>query len=463
MSNDDRSLEDVQTKIDRTLSDIENSIPQDDVERLTGIKAGTEEHAETTKLLDSLKEVNSTKRVNSKIYLIKLMGWVGLALSVVVKLWAMNYDLNYHLPNLHLLIGELGLAFLGFFIVMIVLLMTHVLSDGIVNNKWRKIPRFALTIGAMVGLMASIFIDYRAIDNYTKTMMDNKKTEVLGNNTDIAGVAMKTEDVKGSIIQKNIELAQTSLVQNMKALQSLNEQKEKVNNSIELAKAKKAGGNISNKQVRILNQNIYTSRKQLTAIDEDIARLEIKNESIKKTLEEEQNKLDSVTITKQEIIKDTDERMSDEQIIRLTLLFVLLLIIEASSFGSLWADWLVNKNSNDGLYDEMDKINNISNGYAVMKDFLRLHGVRQAKNINDELRMRGALADVANISAISSMQNQVDNIKTLTVATSEIGRTTNELVNKSVEGIANGLKANLYKQEAQILLETLQEFKDGRK
>lgn len=448
------TLSEANEKIEAHLEEIESNNPIGDVERLTGLKSGTEEHRETSELLNKVKDTNSTKRVNRTLKLLKIVGFIGIIVSVIIKFTGIVYDIDFHVPFLKTVIGDYGVGLLGVFITGVILLLTHAMSDGLVNNKWRKTPRSVLGFLLLIGIIASGYFDYRAVGNYTKSVVEAKKSEKLDSNTDIAGIAMQNQDSKEAIIKQNINSFLSSLNSNSDMLKSLMEQKQTINQSIERVKTKKESTN-SNREIRKLNQNIYTSRKQLTSIDKDIERLETSNNALQAKIEVEQKKLDDVTDKKQSTVKTVDSQMNSEQLQRLVFLFGLILFIEISSFGNILSDFLGNKNTHDELYEHMDSLNNNYNAFMVLKQALQNQEARQTRDMNRELRMRGVLSDVHSLSSISTMKNQAENIKSITLATNQIGEATNEVVEQAVEGIANGIKANLYEQKAKKLLEVL--------
>lgn len=449
------TLSEANEKIEAHLNEIENNNPIGDIERLTGLKSGTEEHKETSELLNKVKNTNSTKRVNRTLKSLEVVGFIGIVLSVFIKFAGIVYDIDYHVPFLKKVIGEYGVGLLGVFVTGVILLLTHAMSDGLVNNKWRKTPRSILGFLLLLGIIASGYFDYRAVGNYTKSVVDVQKSEKLVSNIDVSGVAMQNQDNKEAIIKQNINSYVSSLNSNRDMLKSLMEQKQTVNISIERVKAKKENTK-SNREIRKLNQNIYTSRKQLKALNEDIERLENSNDSLSSKIEAEQKKLDTVTAEKQSTIKSVNSQMDSEQFRRLFFLFAIIIFIEIASFGKTLSDHLGNKNTNDELYEHMDSLNNNYNAFMVLKQALQNQEARQTRDMNRELRMRGVLSDVHSLSSISTMKNQAENIKSITLATNQIGEATNEVVEQAVEGIANGIKANLYEQKAKKFLEALE-------
>ena len=55
--------------------------------------------------------------------------------------------------------------------------MTHITSDGLVNNKWKALPQLVLIILALLGLIASFYFDYPAISNYTNVVVEKIKSQ----------------------------------------------------------------------------------------------------------------------------------------------------------------------------------------------------------------------------------------------------------------------------------------------
>lgn len=449
------SLEDISKKIEDGLEDIEKLIPDDPISSSTGAKVGTEEHIEQGELLNKVKETNSTKRVNRILRTLKLVGYIGLLIASIVKFTGIVYDIDFHVPFLKNVIGDIGVATLGFFITVIILIMTHLTSDGLVNNKWKALPRIILVWLAVAGLTASFYFDYRAISNYTNVVVAKIKQSKVKDVNDMDGIAMQNINDNVVLLKTSLKAYQDQLSVSMKRLNILSNARGKINDSIERVKAKKEETN-SQRTIRKLNQNIYTSRKQIDSISAEEKIISARQKELMSQISLIQEKINATSKDKEKIIEGVDNKMSKKQLDRLVFLFALVVFIEVTSFGGLLADFLGNKNIENDLKEKLDQLNNNTNVMAVLRGHLTAQEVQQASAFDKELTVRSNISKVHQLSNISAMHRQAENIKGFTQASHAIGEATNEIVTEAVNGFANGIRANMYEQKAKKLLEVLQ-------
>ena len=456
MPNSKTPLEDITQKVEQGLDDIEKLIPEDPIAKATGAKVGTDEHLQQGELLNKVKETNSTKRVNRILRILEWVGYVALAVSSIIKLTGIIYDIDFHVPHLKEVIGDIGVAILGFFIAIVIIIMTHITSDGLVNNKWKAIPKIVLVWLAIFGLTASFYFDYRAINNYTKVVVKKIKNKKIKDGTDITGVAIQGVDSGIKLLISNLKLYQSQIQTAEDRLKAIAKAKDSINQSIERVKAKKEKIR-SRREIKKLNQNIYTSRKQLEGLSNEEASINAKQKEIMDEMASIQKQIENSTDKKGQILKNVDTQMDSDQFNRLVFLFVLVIFIEVASFGKLLADFLGNKNLENDLREQLDTLQNNTNVMSVLRGHLTAQEVRQAREFDKELTMRGAIADVHALSAISSMYRQGQNVKVLTSATHQIGEATNEVTQLAVEGIASNIRANLATKRIEKLQQILED------
>jgi hypothetical protein len=439
------------------IDEVKASLPKDMVEEVTGAKTGSEEHSEQNKLIDTVKETNSTKRVNRTLTVLKWVGYMGLLISLLVKFTGIVYDINFHVPFLFTVIGDIGVAILGVFITLIIVVMTHLTSDGLVNSKWKTVPRLILVWLVMLGLSASFYFDYRAITNYTVSVMEKVKIKKMESKTDIAGIEVSSVQSEIDNLNKSVERYQNSLDSIETRLTSISGERTVINSSIERVKQKKESSNISNKELRKLNQNIYTSRKQLSELEKEEEKLTTRQANLINSINTIQKEIGTKTGNKIDAVKSVDSKMDNEQFHRFLFLFILVVVIEVVSFGGLLSDFLGNKNIEVELKDKLDTLRNNTNLMGVINSNLSMMEANQAQQANQELGIRGAVNQVYALSAINNIYRQGESVKSLVSATGKIGDATNELTNLAVEGIANNIVANLESKRADKLQDLLNE------
>jgi len=449
----------INNQINDYIEDIKTSLPKDVVEEATGATVGSPEHNEQNKLIDKVKETNSTQRVNRTLTVLKWIGYVGLLISILVKFTGIVYDINFHVPFLHTVIGIMGVAILGVFITLVITVMTHLTSDGLVNNKWKTVPRLVLVWLVMFGLSASFYFDYRAITNYTVSVVEKVKIEKIESKTDVAGIAVSSVQKEIDNLNKSVERYQKSLDTIETRLTGITEERTAINGSIERVKQKKESSTISNKELKKLNQNIYTSRKQLTGLEKEEEKLTERQSNLMTSIKETQKEIGAKTGNKIDAVKSVDSKMDNEQFHRFLFLFILVVFIEVVSFGGLLADFLGNKNLETELKDKLDSLRNNTNMMGVVNANLSIMEANQAQQADMELSIRGAVNQVYALSAINNIHRQGEQVKSLVSATNKIGVATNDLTNLAVEGIANNIVANLETKRANKLEELLNESK----
>ena len=451
-TNNDSSLGKIQDRIEDNIKDIESLIPEDPISKATGAKVGTEEHLSQGELLSKVKETNSTKRVNRILTILRWVGYVGLFISSIVKFTGIVYDIDFHVPFLKEVIGNVGIGTLGFFITLIIIIMTHLTSDGIVNSKWKALPRVVLIWLAMAGLSASFYFDYRAINNYTDVVVEKIKSKKITNTSNVDGLKVQAVNDGVTLLKESIALYSRQLQDGQDRLTDISSQKNSINESIDRVKRQKEKIK-SRKTIQKLNQNIYTSRKQLESLVVEETTIQKKQKMLMAEISKIQEKIESKTLQKGEIINSLDSKMDKEQFNRLIFLFVLVVFIELTSFGGLLADFLGNKNLEGDLKAQLDQLNNNTNAMSVLRGHLTASEVRQARDFDRELTIRGTISDVHALSSIANMHRLATNTKGFAQATHTIGEATNEVTNMAVEGIASTIRANLANRRVQKLEE----------
>lgn len=448
-------LKDINAKIKEQHEKIEKLVPPDTIEHYTGAKVGTEEYNEQAKLIDTVKTTNSTRRVNRTLFVFKMFGYLALLMAVIFKFIGIIYDINFHLPFLAKATNSTVIAIMGVFTTAIILISTHVAGDAIVNNKWKKIPRFILIWLMAFGLAASIYFDYRAINNYTNTLVVNIKKDILKDENNINAIKISADDKEISILNRRIEQTSIKLNNIDKRLEEIGGERAKINNSIEEIKDKKTKSNLSNKEIRKLNQNIYTSRKQLDALAQEEENLIKREDKIKEELKELRRQKKEITDTKITQISELDNKMSDEQFNRFVFLIVFILVVELTSYGGLLADFLGNKNLTHELKGKIEQLRNDSDMSAVVLNHLNIAQAQQAQDINKQLEMLNAVNRMHSLSNINLMYQQGENIKDMVKSTSNITRSTRELTELATKGIINDVALRLEREKNKKILEFL--------
>ena len=449
-------FEDINKKIDQNIEQLEKVTNDNDIiSKVSNVKVGTDEYNEVNKYLENVKNINSTNRINHTIRILKVIGYTGLILTGITELMGSVYDLNYHVPELKGSIGVFGIGILGFLITLISVLLAHKMGDGLVNNKWKNTPRFILIFFMLIGVILGLYFNYRMVTNYTSNLIIDLKNKQLSNNTDVAGVKSKQTDIKLNNLNNKLNNLNNKLKTLNERIIDINKQKDIFTDNINKAIEDKR--NIkSRREINKINQNIYTSRKQIKILDEEINKV---NEEINKVNEEinkvneEINKLSNNKIN---IIKNVDEELESEKFNRLLFLFILVLFFKISSFMGLLADFIANKNTEAEYMEKLNSINNIVDANSVISANLMRIEAQQISNMNKNLGMMRLNNETSYLSSLNNMHQQTNATRGFISATNELTNTNTELVNLAIDGAKNAIIAGIENKKRRALEEILE-------
>jgi len=447
---------DINKKINENIEKLNKATNADDlISKVSNAPIGSEEHLEISKHIDNVKEINSTKRINQTIKILHTIGWIGLILTAITELAGAIYDLDYHIPTLKNDIGVFGIGLIAMLITAIAIGMAHKMGDGLVNSKWKSTPRLILIFFMLVGVGIGIYFNYRMVTNYSKKVIEDLKTKELNSNSSISGV-------KNNIVDNNIKLKQDSInrLNNQldllnKKLENINSQKDKFNNALQRAIDIKEKTN-DKKEIRKINQNIYTARKELK-------RLTVEEETTKKDIEDIENKINNLTNQISQIannkvnnLKELNEEMKGEQFNRLVFLFILVIFFKIASFMGLLADFISNKNTEQEYLEKLDSIRNIADANSVISANLMQIEAQQIANMNKNLGMIRLNNETTYLSSLNNMHQQTQATRGFISATNELTSTNTELVNMAIDGAKNAIIAGIENKKRKALEEILE-------
>ena len=378
--------------VDDTIKKLDESLPTDDITELSGAPIGSPEYENYEKLIDNVGEINSTGRVNFVILGLRLVGILGIFLSIVIKIWSIQFDATYHLPTLVKVIGDSGLIIGSTLVAFVILFFSHAGADGLVNNKWLTSNKIVLASLFLIGITSSLFFDYRAVSNYTTAITEDAKVKHLQSNTTTLGVEMSKADSKEKALvgQENGITATLSKIRTR--LQNIGDERSSINSEISTYKTDKQN-TTNKKKIKTLNSNIYTSRKQLKELDKEEANLLSREENYNSQLDFMNTKKDKIAESKISTISVADIEAEEEKKIRLILMYVFLVFIEIASFGMTLADHVSNKNlTKDGITKANQIVKN-SNQEVVLDRALNVILANQVKRAGQKVQMTGHIMD----------------------------------------------------------------------
>jgi len=259
----------------------------DAIGKFFGVKRGTPEYYAYARLVEGAKETHSIQRINEIIRGLFWVSYVGMTLSFIVKIWGIDLDFAYQLPEKYNAIPE----FIRWFIVSIlggaIVYGSHKLSIGFFNKNNALSARIVIILiwGLLMG--AGLYFDYRAVTLKAQTNNNKKKEKALQSSTHTNSViARQLQNQINSLenrkqqIEKTISITQESL----KTIRdSIKEYDEVIQN---YAKKKK--------HTKSEWHSMYEAKKQ-----------------IKSLKEEEQFKLNTIT-HKQELLDQIDTKIAEK-------------------------------------------------------------------------------------------------------------------------------------------------------
>lgn len=454
----DINFDSLKENLDAEGEKISASLGKDEFAELTGTKKESAEYREQHKLAETVSDINSTRRVNLTLKLMELGGWLGLAIGFVTKLISLIYDFGFHIKDITDRLGEFWTGILAASLVILMIGLLHFSAKGLLNSKWVGATKFFWAFIFVLTMLVSFYIDYRAIDNYSTATTSAIKNVKLLNVNNALGSQNAVIDSKRQIIMDNIMSASDSIKAIDGSIKSNQEQIQKVNDSINKVKDKKLTVK-SQKRIRQLNQNVYTSRKQLKQLEANGAKLQAQREQSKLELEEEQKKLTTLEGDKQKIIGSADKEMEDEKAKRVGFFFALVFLIEfISNFGLIaeaMASANVKKKEVVKLIQEEQTHKDILSAVKTSINNRMADDLTQFGKESDMLRF---LQQVQNYQKLNQMNGSIqatkENVKLLGNFSDMVGKVNDDAM-KSVTYQVEAIKAKRENEGLKLLLEEL--------
>jgi hypothetical protein len=431
-------LQESVNKFNEAIADFERNLPKDDLEALTGIQAGSKEHASISELVDRVKDNNSTSKFLFATTWFSMIGWIAIAISFVFKAFGVVFDMDYHFPMVKELVGWWLVVAIGILMATIIKAVTHLSADALVNNKWRKIPKLIAVTFFLLGFASSIYFYQRAIFNYSNIMAEKFKDKELQKLNNADAVRLKA-------VREEIEAVKKMSEGDTKRLESLNNQidaltaqKASINKEISQYKKRKEG-RISRREEKKLNSNIYTSRKQKDSIDRDIERLLKQTNSLRNDSSSSTSSRLAILAEKEKKILDEvqakiDEQKGDQVVFR----WIFVLFFELLSYIGIVAKVMENLNRHRGISMEaIDRINAMTSDEAIVKAHMRQLQAQKLKEMNQDFAiMRGStglIGQLGTTQVMNQAQTTKDIVDTVVVTQSEMANIGRQAVGTQIE------------------------------
>jgi len=444
MSNSNQSyqdLEDLKANWEQSEQKLFNDLDKDEFAEQSNTKAGTPEYKAQKELTEEAVKINSTNRVNLTIKILKTLGWVGLLVGFVVKLISLVFDLQFHLPDLVAQIGDFWSGIFGGFMVFMIMLLFHIAGMGLLNNKWEKTPKLIMIVLFVATLIASLYIDYRAIDNYSSKTVEAHKNEKLNSTNTKEGSRNNLIASKNDITNSNIKSLTAQKESISKSIETNNNMINKVNESIEQVKAQKLHIT-SRKRIAQLNQNVYTSRKQLEQLENTNKSLFLEAKEIDKNLALEVKKLDSIEQDKQHLLSVSDVEAMSEKSKRVGFFIALILLVELISNFGLLAEFLNVKNiKKSELIQLIEEQQTHKDIMGAVRHTMNQNIANDIRQFSKEGEYYNTISKMQSLQRLSQMNNQVETTKQNIKMLGRVGDIVRETDKEAIEGVQHQLNA----------------------
>ena len=455
----DIDLNTLKDQIEQEGNELNQTFQKDDFSEATGTVPGTPENKAQQELAEEAANINSTGRINTTLKLMKAGGYIGLFVGFTAKIVSLVFDLNYHLSDIVSFLGDFLTGIIAGFIVLLFMLLFHLAGKGLINNKWEKTPkRFWTVIFILIGF-AFLYIDYRAIDNYSTKTVENAKSTKMNNKNNHIGSQNDLISTKKDIIQKNIQTYRDSLNSVQNLITNNQEMIKQANESIEKVKEKKLN-KISKKRVRQLNQNIYTSRKQLKQLNQNAQDLDQKLQESRKNLDAEIAKLEELENDKQSLIHSADGEMAEEKAKRVGFFIVLIFIIEFISNLGLIAEFLNVKNiKKEEIIKLMQDKQSHKDIFSAVKHTLDRSIANDIVQFSQEGEYRLYMEKLQNFQKLAQMNSQIQNTKGNIKLLTQFGQVVDKVNEEAVKSVGyqiGAIKANRENEALKKLIAELE-------
>jgi len=430
-----------QNKLDSIIG---NMRPDDIIAQISGDTVGGDEYTQAEINISELKKKHSQKEINKHLKTLKHIGYIGVAVSFFVGIIGTHFDIVYHLPKMGETIGTPTVWILAIFLALLITVGIHIPLEGMVNKKYLDRTREILVIMLVVAVPLKIYIDYKAIKNYTKIVAEENRVKGLKDVTNSKGASIKTVEMMRANEEKNLERINSQLDQYTKQLAEL--QKKRKPHEDFIAKFS------NKKKTKWRTEHIKIAREELRKLDNREASIQNHIDMLQKQQAEYMGAITKNANAVVGILKQSEVEAKDEADSRFYMLVALMAMIELASLLHVLSDFLRTRNTPvtlrelmeiQGAYDANKAVELIANRTkALINKGTIVSGEQALKGVEYQIwngiRLQDSMLNSAHKMAEMSNQNTE---KTVTlIAETVVARNNNinseklgRLVNKLIE------------------------------
>jgi len=430
-----------QNQLDNIISDMR---PNDIVAQISGDSVGGDEYTQAEKNISELKKKHSQKEINKHLKTLKYIGYIGIAVSFIVGIIGTHFDIVYHLPKMEDTIGTPTVWVLASFLALLITTGIHIPLEGMVNKKYLDRTREILVVMLIIAIPLKIYIDYKAIKNYTKTVAEENRVKELKDVTNSKGASINTVKMVKANEEKNLERINAQLDQYTLQLSELQEKRKPHEDFI--AKFSKKP------KTQWRTEHIKIAREELRKLDRREASIQNHIDMLQKQQAEYMGAITKNANAVVGILKQSEIEAKDEADSRFYMLVALMAMIELASLLHVLSDFLRTRNTPitlrelmeiQGAYDANKAVELMANRTkALINKGTIVSGEQALKGVEYQIwngiRLQDSMLNSAHKMAEMSNQNTEKTVEL--IAETVVARNNNlnseklgRLVNKLIE------------------------------
>jgi len=319
--------------------------PKDIIEQISGAEIGSPEYMHTKEMISELQDINSTERINKNLKYLAMFGIAGMVLSFAIGIMGFHYDIIYHFPFMETVLPSWVIWIFAIFGTGLIMALP---MDSLVNRKYMSVSRKLLAILLLFGLPLKVYIDYKAIVNYSNQVAEAKRQDSLKDKTKVIGSSFSNIERAKSNQEKTIERIGKQLETYNKQLAEISELRKPHQKFIDKF------SKMSWTQWR--SDNIAKHQKELRKLDRREASIQNHINMLQHQQEQYMGVLTKNTEKLNSLLSQSEQQAKEEADNRFKMMSAMLFLIELASMLKIYSEFIRNKNTPITL-DVLNRIN----------------------------------------------------------------------------------------------------------
>jgi len=399
--------------------------PKDIIEQISGAEIGSPEYMHTKEMISELQDINSTERINKNLKYLAMFGIAGMILSFVIGIMGFHYDIIYHFPFMETVLPSWVIWIFAIFGTGLIMALLHIPMDSLVNRKYMSVSRKLLAILLLFGLPLKVYIDYKAIVNYSNQVAESKRQDSLKDKTKVIGSSFAN-------IQKAKDNQEKTIERIGKQIEVYNKQLE------EIAKLREPHQKFIDKFSKMKwtkwrSDNIAKHQKELKKLDMREASIQNHINMLQHQQEQYMGVLTKNTEKLNSLLSQSEEQAKEEADNRFKMMSAMLFLIELASMLKIYSEFIRNKNTPITL-DVLNRINT----FLDAGETIDAMGYKLSETINRANMAKGQhIQEVINhqiYGQISTEQGIIRNTQNLLQLSQENTKQSMELIEDMIRG-----------------------------